>query len=129
MALNYTENNVRLQKSQHFSHLNVYKSLLRLRRAGGALREGDFTSIALDRDILIYKREAPHAGPKRDAIIVILNLGTNSKVVNVTAAFEKLSPRLEVLIASTHASVIHGDVVDTQRVEIQGDVGLVLRNI
>lgn len=127
VANDYAENNVRLQESQRFSHLNVYKQLLRLRRLP-ALRDGDYTSFTLDNDILVYKREII-TDPRAGIVVVALNFGQTSKTIDLTAVFRDLPKRLAVGAASIHSQLIDGDIVDTNRIEIYGDVGIVLRSI
>lgn len=127
VANDYAENNVRLQESQRFSHLNVYKQILRLRRLP-ALRDGDYTSFTLDKDILVYKREII-TDPRAGIVVVALNFGQSPKTIDLTAVFRNLPKRLEVGTASIHSQLIEGDIVDSNRIEVYGDVGVVLRSI
>lgn len=118
---------MKLQKSQRFSHLNVCKKLLRLRHLP-ALREGDYNSVAVDKDVLVYKREIKRR-PRGDVVIVLLNFGSTTKIVNLTSVYAALGDKLEVLVSSIHSPLIDGDVIDGRRVELQGAVGAVLRTM
>jgi alpha-glucosidase len=73
------ENVVNLEADQ-LSILNLYKRLIRLRKARGALISGDYHAIAAEGDLLIYRRQA--AG---EAVIVALNLGAEPVAVTTTA--------------------------------------------
>lgn len=107
--------------------MNVYKKLIRLREEP-ALRDGDYTSVAVDKNILVYKREAKQ-DPRANKIVVVLNFGSTSKTVNLTAVYPNLSKKLQIVVTSIHSPQIDGDVVDASRVVAHAEVGTVLRTI
>lgn len=93
-----------------------------------ALRDGDYTSVAVDKDILVYKREAKE-DPRAQKIVVVLNFGPTSKIVNLKAVYPNLSDKLQIVVTSIHSPQIDGDVVDASRVVAHGEVGTVLRTL
>ena len=105
--------------------MKTFKKLIRLRETA-ALRNGDYTSVVVDSDVLVYKREAAD-GPRKDVVVVVLNFGQTSKTVNLTAIYPNLTRGLNIVVTSLHSPQIDGEVVDAERVVVHADVGTVLR--
>jgi alpha-glucosidase len=76
LAGDYTGVNVEVQSEEPASLLNLYRSLIRLRRSETALVEGSYVEVPAEGDVLAYVREA--AGRR---LLVALNLGSSPAVV------------------------------------------------
>lgn len=104
VATNYTENNVKLQKSQILSHLKVFRKLITLRQ-NPTFKYGSLQIQAVNDDVLIYKREIDG---KADATIyvVLLNLGTSYRPVELNSIFKQLPRQMRVVAASIHSETL-----------------------
>lgn len=91
----YKTNNVKLQKSQPFSHLKIFKKLTKVRRTK-TFTDGDLNMVAVDDDVLVYERRLSG----EDTYIVLLNFSTNNKVVDLTKVFSDLPAQLEIITSS-----------------------------
>lgn len=104
VAANYTENNVKLQKSKSFSHLKIFKKLLDLRR-NPTLRDGTYESVVVD-NVLVYKREL--SGTDNDVFYIVLNFGSSAVTVDLTKHFSRVSTNVEVVVASLQSAHVAG---------------------
>lgn len=104
VAANYTLNNVKLQQSQAFSHLKVFKKLLTLRK-NPAFEFGDLEIQALDDDLLVYKRELK-SNADGDIFVIVLNLGLTAKPVELQTIYPNLPNKLEVVLTSVQSKLL-----------------------
>lgn len=100
VAKNYTENNVKLQKSQPVSHLKVLRQLIKMRQ-NPTMSYGVLDMKAIDDDLLIYKRES--SIPDTDVFVVLLNLAGSQKTLNLSTHYTNLPKTMKVATISTHA--------------------------
>lgn len=106
MALNYTDCNVKLQRSQDKSHLKVFRALISLRQSA-TFKYGGLEVNAVDDDLLVFKREI-EGQDDADIIVVVLNLGTSRKTVDLSSIFAGLPSKLQVAISSIHSKHSNG---------------------
>jgi len=105
--------------------LKVFRGLTTLRQ-GQTLKYGELEIDAVDDDVLVYKRAIKN-NPDAEIIVVVLNLGSEKKNVDLTAHLSELPDQLKVAVASIHSSeAVAGDTVDAKNVVVSSDVGLVL---
>lgn len=91
----YKTNNVKLQKSEPFSHLKIFKKLTKVRRTK-TFTDGDLNMVAIDDDILVYERKLSG----EETYIILLNFSTNNKLVDLTKVFSDLPTQLEIITSS-----------------------------
>ncbi len=97
VAENYRQVNVEVQRRDPTSTLNLYKALLKLRRANPALHQGDIHFI--DRtpdDVLAYTRRAGG-----QAILTAINFGENAYELDLAEAGE-----VGEILLTTHFSAV-----------------------
>lgn len=104
VAENYTDVNVRLQKSDIRSHLKVFRQLMSLRQ-NPTMKYGGLKMYAVNSDILIYKREIEDKADA-DIIVVLLNLGTSYRTVALNFYFKELPREMRVIVASIHSETL-----------------------
>lgn len=104
VADNYTECNVKLQKSQLRSHLKVFRRLMRIRQ-NPTMKYGDLNMHAVNNDVLIYKREI-NGQTNADVFVVLLNLGTEYKTVELSYYFKELPEQMKVVAVSVHSETL-----------------------
>lgn len=104
VASNYTENNVQLQKSEILSHLKVFRQLMTLRQ-NPTLKYGDLKINAVNKDVLVYKREI-EGQDNADIIVVLLNLGTAYRPIELNYYFRQLPRQMKVVAASIHSEIL-----------------------
>ena len=96
------------------SILNLYKALIRLRRARPELVSGNYAPVAAEGDLLLYRREADGA-----AILVALNLGAEP----VSVSSDTIGLHGQILL-STHldrtAEAVDGSL------DLRGNEGVVI---
>lgn len=100
VAKNYTKNNVKLQKSQPVSHLKVFRQLIKMRQ-NPTMKYGTIDMKAIDDNLFIYKRE--HSIPATDIFLVLLNLASSHKTVNLSSHYENLPKTMKIATISAHA--------------------------
>lgn len=104
LAANYTECNVALQETQENSHLKIFRQLISI-RTNPTLKYGGLQLNAVDDDILVYKRQIDGQTVKEaEIVVVVLNLGTADKVVNVSASLDGIPSELKVVVSSIHST-------------------------
>ena len=67
------------------------------------MKYGALHLAAVDNDVLAYKRHID-GDDNADIIVVVLNLGTISKVVDLHHHFGKLPDKMRVAVASIHST-------------------------
>lgn len=104
VAKNYTECNVKLQKSKIRSHLKVFRKLMMIRE-NPTMKYGALTMFAVNNDILIYKREI-NGQKNADVFVVLLNLGTEYKTVELSYYFKGLPEQMTVAVVSIESETL-----------------------
>lgn len=121
LADNYTECNVELQESQENTHLKVFRQLITL-RGSPTLKYGGLQIEAVDDDVLVYKRQID--GQDADVFVVVLNLGTTDKVVDLNASLSGVPSKLKVAVSSIQSN---GPAVGYV-IENLGNIGIYLQS-
>ncbi len=101
VSSDYKENNLKNQLATPRSHINIFKSLIKLREKQ-VLQEGSFESL-VDDNLLIYKRE--YQGKQ---LFVVLNLGQNDQEVNLSSKFPNIPETIRVSVSSLNSDLIEG---------------------
>lgn len=104
VAENYTECNVKLQKSKLRSHLKVFRQLMSIRQ-NPTMKYGDLTMYAVNNDVLIYKREI-NGQKNADVFVILLNLGTEYKTIELSFYFKGLPEQMNVAAVSIHSETL-----------------------
>ncbi|XP_046961502.1 maltase 2-like [Vanessa cardui] len=120
LADGYQHLNVEKQRSAVRSHYQVYRSLTNL-RSRPAFRLGGYQSLALTKNVFAFKRWY-----NDDAYVVVMNVGKNYQVVNLTA-FDLIFGQLEVEVSSVHSSRAYSDDIHANFLDLAADEALVLR--
>lgn len=90
----YTKRNVESQRSDPYSMLSLYKSLLTLRSGNDALREGDYETIdSANEYIYVFTRTK-----ESNKMLILINFSSDEQIVSLP--FD----RAEIVIASTRRS-------------------------
>lgn len=107
VAENYTINNVKVQRTQNRSHLNVFKKLSLLRKSPTMKCYGAFDIKAInDDEVIVYKRQMTKP-VESDVFVIVLNLSSSKQIVRLTDVFEERLPRnMTVATASIHSTTI-----------------------
>lgn len=109
MAQNYSDCNVALQNSADRSHLKVFRQLINLRQ-NPTLKYGGLEIKAVGDRMLVYKRQIDNQHDA-DIFVIVLNLDTSYKHVDLNYYLHNLPQKLEVVISSIHStSLINGYV-------------------
>lgn len=103
VAVNFTECNVELQKMVESSHLQNFHELIKLREQNPTMKYGALHLVAIDDDVLAYKRHID-GDDTADVIVVVLNLRTFGKVVDLRHHFGKVPDKMTVAVASIHST-------------------------
>jgi alpha-glucosidase len=85
LSSTHTEKNVAAARADPHSILNLYRSLIRLRRDMPAFRSGSYAPIACRGDLLGFERRQ-----ERERVCVFLNFGTEPQRVDMEASGEIL---------------------------------------
>lgn len=104
VATNHTDNNVQLQKSEILSHLKVFRQLMSLRQ-NPTMKYGALQINAVNKDVLVYKREID-GQDDADIIVVLLNLGTAYRPIELNYYFKQLPRQMKVVAASIHSEIL-----------------------
>ncbi|MEZ2335315.1 alpha-amylase family glycosyl hydrolase [Mucilaginibacter sp. RCC_168] len=113
---NYTLNNVDRQKADHYSLLNLYRKLIRLRTEEPALNIGRYIQVCADDQAISYIREIE--GSSR--FLVVLNLSHRPYYFKTTQ--KTLSGRIEIsTLPEMEGMITQGTI------ELDGDQGVVMR--
>lgn len=91
--------NVATERDDPASSLTLYRRLLRLRRAHGALRTGDYAPVPAHDDVIAYLRRSADA-----AVLIALNVSGEAHVVDLTAAGGRCSLLLSTDAGRTDAA-------------------------
>lgn len=106
LADNYTTNNVELQKSQKRSFLKNFRLLTTLRQ-NPTMKYGTLQLVAIDNDVLAYKRELVDGQTDADIIVVVLNLEGWEKTIDLNHHFQNLPKSMKAAIVSIHAEALN----------------------
>ncbi|XP_046961498.1 maltase A1-like [Vanessa cardui] len=120
VAEGYETLNVEVQRNVERSHLNIYKSLAKL-RTEPAFRHGRYESVALNSDVFAFRRW--HEG---ETYVVIINLRDETYDIDLTY-FENVMGHLEVVVNSLDSPKIVGDVFEASALPVAGYEGIVLK--
>ena len=104
VANNHTANNIQLQKSQIQSHLKVFRQLMALRQ-NPTIKYGGLKINAVNKDVLVYKREIEGQNDA-DIIVILLNLGTSYRPIELNYYFNQLPQQMKVVAASIHSEIL-----------------------
>lgn len=72
-------------------------------RQNPTMKYGEFEIKAIDDEMLLYKRQIKDE-PSADIVIVILNLGSNTRTVDLTEHFSNIPKETEAVITSVHST-------------------------
>lgn len=103
VASNYTDCNVAQQLKEQRSNLKVFNDLMALRR-NPTMKYGGLEIKAIDEEVLVYRRQMAD-DPNADIVIVLLNLGTNTRTINLMEHFNDLPKEMRVTVASVHSTI------------------------
>lgn len=104
VADNFTECNVKLEKSQVRSYLKVFRQLMSIRQ-NPTIKYGSLKLHAVNADVLIYKREIEDKADS-DVFVILLNLAPSYKTVELSYYFTKLPQEMQVEIVSIHSETL-----------------------
>lgn len=104
VADNYTECNVKKEKSEIRSFLKVFRQLMSIRQHP-TIKYGTLDLRAVDEDVLIYKREIENQSDA-DVFVILLNLGISYKNIQLSYYFKNLPSKMEVATISIHSETL-----------------------
>jgi alpha-glucosidase len=102
VADNYKTVNVKKEKADLNSHLNVFKRLVQMRKVKAVLQDGNLESLA-DRNLLIYKREIPGT-----QLFVVLNFGTEDQEIRLSDYFGTYKSSVIASVVSSNSGIRRG---------------------
>ncbi|XP_061391892.1 maltase A1-like [Musca vetustissima] len=102
VAANYRESNALSQSRTPRSHLQLFKTLIRLRQEP-SMQDGPLEIKSILDDILIYSRQQPNS----DMYVIVLNLSNRTQTFNVNDHF-KIGSKAEVICSSLQSKHIEG---------------------
>lgn len=96
----YAVKNVKVQRSQRNSHLNIVRKLLSLRK-NPKMKYGSLDMEVLNNGtVLAYKREIKRSSRRTQVFVILLNLGKSDQSV---LCKKNLPSKLKVVVISTQA--------------------------
>jgi alpha-glucosidase len=107
--------NVEREKEDSYSHLCLYRKLIRLRQSEPSLMWGEYKPVCADQQALAYIRQAP--GEK--AFLIALNL--SHRPAYLTVQHQRISGKV-ILSTSTE---LEGTVI-TEQIQLSGDEGIIV---
>ncbi|XP_013201280.2 maltase A1 [Amyelois transitella] len=120
VADGYETLNVEVQKATDRSHINVYKSLVKL-RAENVFRHGRYESVAFNNDIFAFRRWY-----NGENYVVVINFRNVPHTIDLRY-FENVNGNLEVVVSSIKSPKKSGSNVDASAVNIVENEALVMR--
>lgn len=102
VASNYKTVNVKTEKADPNSHLNVFKRLVQMRKTKAVLQDGNLETLA-DRNLLIFKREIPGA-----QLFVVLNFGTADQGIRLSDYFGTYKNLVTASVVSSNSKIRRG---------------------
>nr|QOL02375.1 alpha amylase-like protein [Glyphodes pyloalis] len=120
VAEGYETLNVQAQLEGERTHLNVYKTLARL-RTEDAFRHGRYESVAFNSDVFAFRRW--HNG---EIYIVLVNFRDVSHTVDLTY-FENVTEELEVVVTDIQSPKSTGSIVHASHLYVAENESLVLK--
>ncbi|XP_063696435.1 probable maltase [Culicoides brevitarsis] len=120
----YTQYNVAKQNAQSRSHLKLFKQLVKLHQSQ-VFQEGSYSGATVDNDDLYaYRRVFGDTD-----VIILLNYGTTSQTVNVTALFNNVPSRVKVLASSLSSNMADNQMLTSSRVVLPASAGVVVQTV
>ncbi|XP_023166352.2 maltase A1 [Drosophila hydei] len=116
----FKTNNALQQLRAPQSHLQIFKTLVRVRQEP-SFRTGALKIQALDDDVIVYSRQKEGS----DLYVIVLNLGSTAKTLDLTKYFS-LGAQAEVITSSLQSQYTNGDTVTTSAFVANPNVGTVL---
>lgn len=99
----YETVNLELQKDDPKSHYTLYKKLTTLRK-DLTMIHGDFKIRAINKNVFTYQRYLK----EHDTFIVIINMGSDSQVIDLNVAFADLPSNAIAEIVTPNAKILEG---------------------
>lgn len=101
LATSYKQVNVALQRAKVGSHLNVFQKLGELRKKS-TMKYGTLQTQVLNNNVLAYKRQI---NGEADVVVIVLNFGSTSKIVDISIAIDGLPNQMETYVASGNSQI------------------------
>lgn len=111
---NYREVNVKVESSNPKSHLNVFKSLMKLRESDTFLY-GDWRTIAINDNVFAIIRDLKSSS----AYVTLVNLGSSVQIINGSQLMRDIPKVLFYAIVDGSSSHNIGDSVNTRSLKLQ----------
>ncbi|XP_058058425.1 maltase 2-like [Anopheles bellator] len=121
---NYRTLNLAAQKRAERSHYRTYQGLVRLRQHE-TFRRGSIQLVPYSSSIVTYVREL-HGS---DTFVIVINLSGESSTVDLASVYSRLAPQLTVASSGSTSSYRSGDIVQSDRLPVDGYDGLVLCSV
>lgn len=99
---NYQTVNVKVQKTDPNSHLNIFKKLVQLHKSN-AFRFGEYKSVLLQNDVFAFRRRY-----ENDNYVVVLNFGKQDYTINLYDEFPSLGENIKVSVGSPNSKLTEG---------------------
>uniref|UniRef100_A0A1Q3FRM2 alpha-glucosidase n=1 Tax=Culex tarsalis TaxID=7177 RepID=A0A1Q3FRM2_CULTA len=119
---NYQTMNVKVQEADPRSHLNVFKSLMKLRDSDTFLY-GDWSTIAVNEMVFLIVRDLKSS----DTYLTVVNLGNSVQTLNLNNIVKDLPKVLHYSVVSGGSSHGVGNTVKTSAVTLQAYEAFVLQ--
>ncbi|KAH8299670.1 hypothetical protein KR044_004349 [Drosophila immigrans] len=116
----YKTNNALQQLRAPQSHLQIFKTLVRVRQEP-SFRTGELKIQAVGDNIILYSRQKEGS----DLYVIVLNLGESNQSIDLTKYFS-LGAQAEVITSSLQSQYTNGDTVQTASFNANANVGTVL---
>lgn len=121
---NYKKVNVRAQLEAPNSHLKIFKKLVQLKKYP-VMKSGDYVGLLLNNEnVYAYKREFG-----RDMVFIVLNFGKTNETINLRNGFGVAPMEMLVYTSSLDSGLNDRDKVNTTKITLKPDHGLVLTQI
>jgi len=111
----YIHDNVANLSTETRSVLNLYRALIRLRRATAELEAGSYATVATTGDLLAYRREY-----EGNALLIVLNLGANP----ISIGSDTMAFRGEILLST---NLDRSGETAPSGLDLRGNEGLIIR--
>nr|XP_019557019.2 maltase 2 [Aedes albopictus] len=126
----YTTVNVQVEESASWSHLKLFKEMLKLRESND-FRNCHYQTAVLGSNVFAILRTGPVVG-ESNVFVTLVNLANEASTVNVTSLYQQYRLRsgdeLKVAVRSVSSTRSQGQVISPSNLVLQPYEGVVLRS-
>lgn len=122
VSRNFREFNVETEKANPHSLWNLYRALIRLRRATPALQIGTYEALkGVPADCLVYLRRSPNRGDENPEILIAVNFTPSARIFSLS----KPGSSGRLLLSTLDETALEKPV-DLEKIRLEADEAVVV---